>query len=310
MPNFISSSCAPHAERRKKIVEAHPEMRLLFGPEWRSKYIALFLVVAHVLVAVYSQTLSFVPWLVVVYTYGSTSVQAIFLSVHELSHNLYFRSSELNMWFSIVVNLPIGVPFAIAFRGYHQDHHKYQGVQSIDTDLPTDAERYWVQGRIAKFVWLSGQILSYALRPCIVSPKSLSWMQVWNIAVQVVFNVLLVNLSGWTPLMFMLAAVVLAGGMHPCAGHFLSEHYAFGEKIHQETYSYYGPLNILTFNVGYHNEHHDFPYVPWSRLPQVRRIASEFYDPLETCPSWTGVLWQYVTRNDIGPHSRVRRTRC
>ncbi|HEV8549100.1 MAG TPA: fatty acid desaturase, partial [Polyangiaceae bacterium] len=77
----------------------------------------------------------------------------------------------------------------------------------------------------------------------------------------------------------------------------------------QETYSYYGPLNRIAFNVGYHNEHHDFPYIAGSRLPALRRLAPEFYENLHSHDSWTLTLVRYVTRPSLGGHSRVRRAR-
>jgi sphingolipid delta-4 desaturase len=102
--------------------------------------------------------------------------------------------------------------------------------------------------------------------------------------------------------------IFLAGGLHPCAGHFISEHYVFPHlDATQETYSYYGKLNWLTWNVGYHNEHHDFPYVPWSRLPALKKLAPEFYDNLAVCDSWTGVIWDYIMRDELGPYNRVKR---
>merc|ERR1719162_448928 len=115
----------------------------------------------------------------------------------------------------------------------------------------------------------------------------------------------MVYLFGVNALLYLLLSTVICGSFHPTAGHFLSEHLEVVRGV--ETYSYYGPLNYVTYNVGYHNEHHDFPFVPWSRLPEVKRIAPEFYDNLATCDSWVGVIWDYILRPEVGPYNRVKR---
>lgn len=74
-----------------------------------------------------------------------------------------------------------------------------------------------------------------------------------------------------------------------------------------ETYSYYGPLNKITWNVGYHNEHHDFPAVAGSKLPLLKKIAAEFYDDLPSHGSWLKVIYDFITDSTISPYSRIKR---
>ena len=71
--------------------------------------------------------------------------------------------------------------------------------------------------------------------------------------------------------------------------------------------SYYGLLNYFTWNVGYHNEHHDFPYIAWTQLPELRKIAHEFYDPLPQVHSWCGVIWYFFFSDVNTLWDRVKR---
>jgi hypothetical protein len=64
----------------------------------------------------------------------------------------------------------------------------------------------------------------------------------------------------------------------------------------------------IAFNVGYHNEHHDFPNIPWTLLPQLRVIAPEYYEPLAKCQSWSRMLIDFITMPALGPYSRIKRS--
>ena len=89
------------------------------------------------------------------------------------------------------------------------------------------------------------------------------------------------------------------------AGHFVAEHFEFIRG--QETYSYYGPLNYLGYNVGYHNEHHDFPKVPGRLLPKVKEIAPEYYENLPHYDSWTMVLIGFIFNKNMNCFCRIKR---
>ena len=242
-------------------------------------------------------------WLVIVasYCFGGVINHALELAVHEISHALAFGHSRpwANRILAFIANLPIGLPMAVSFRKYHLDHHRYQGDPKIDVDLPTRMEGKLFANSFTKLIWLFFQGLVYACRPFFVNPKPVTALEVSNTIVEFAFMLAIYSTCGIKAIAYLLVGSVLAMGLHPVAGHFISEHYMFRED--QETYSYYGPLNLLTFNVGYHMEHHDFPYVAGRRLPQVKAMAPEYYDSICSHQSWSKVLFDFVRDPAVGP---------
>lgn len=287
------------------MLEKYPQIKQLYGPCPRTKYVCTALVAAQLSLAWAVRDAPW--WIVIVVAYGVGGVinQTLMLAIHELSHNLAFRRPWLNRAFAFFVNLPIGVPVAETFRYYHLQHHVHQGHERLDTDLPTQLEARLLRWPMTKLLWLSCQGFAYALRPLFVHPKRPSFAEVLNFVVQLAFSAAVLHFMGGKSLAYLPIGSLLVMGLHPIAGHYISEHYVFRDG--QETYSYYGPLNRLAFNVGYHNEHHDFPYVAGSRLPQLKAAAPEFYDSLYQHRSWTATLVEFVTSPSLGGFSRIKR---
>lgn len=296
----------PHYKRRKQILAAHPEVKELFGVNPRLKYTTVALVVVQLGIALYAHKLPWIPFILVSYFIGATIAQALFLAVHEITHNFAFNLKRNNNLLAFIANLPIVAPFAMSFQIYHGIHHWEQGVHGADTDIPTEGEAKLFKGIVGKVLWFVNQIVFYAFRPIFVKPITITKWQVYNIIFQVTAMAIFLPFAGWAGLGYLLLSLLLAGSLHPTAGHFISEHYVMHEG--QETYSYYGPLNKITFNVGYHNEHHDFPMIPGSRLPALKKMAPEFYDNLHSYNSWTKVIFDFILRKDINLYSRTKRT--
>ena len=111
-------------------------------------------------------------------------------------------------------------------------------------------------------------------------------------------------LFAFTPLLF---SFFFSVGLHPLGARWVQEHYlTHGE---QETYSYYGGLNKIAFNVGFHNEHHDFPSIPWNNLPKVREAGAKWYNKIAYHNSWTLLWLRFLFDKEISIYSRMLRKR-
>ena len=299
-----------HSNRRSIILQTYPEIKNLMRPEWKSKWIALFfLLIPQIYISLNIYKLSLLNYILVTYFIGATINQALFLAIHECSHNLFFKSTNLNKIFSIFLNLPIVFPFSIAFRQYHLEHHKNLGIYGKDTDLPSHLEIKLVNNKkfplLSKFLWMNLQIIWYALRPIFIKKLIFNEFLIYNSLVQFLYNFAVLNSHSCSPIIYGILCNIISGGLHPCAYHFISEHYLLSkEHKQQETYSYYGILNYLTWNVGYHNEHHDFPNIPWSNLKKVRSIAKFSYNRLYNYKSWYLIFKSFLFDDNISLNNR------
>jgi sphingolipid delta-4 desaturase len=115
---FWSYTEEPHRSRRMAIIKAHPEVLKLCGPEPLTIPLVLAVVGLQCTCAYLLSNTPFWSWRfwLTAYIIGATANQNLFLAIHEISHNLAFKSGLANRLLAIVANLPIGIPYSASFR--------------------------------------------------------------------------------------------------------------------------------------------------------------------------------------------------
>jgi sphingolipid 4-desaturase/C4-monooxygenase len=297
----------PHKERTRNILKAHPEIRELICRNPKSMFYILGIVALQICVAV---VLSGQTWwwaLIAAYLVGAFANHALFVLIHECAHNLIIKSRSANRMFGIICDLPMSIPTSISFRSYHLKHHSFQGNYYLDADLSSRWEARIIGNTfIGKAIWLLLFPVFQGLRPPRL--KEIEFMNKWTIVNWIVvfgFDVVVIYFLGWVSFIYFAASLFFAIGLHPLGARWIQEHYLTFPP--QETYSYYGSLNVLALNVGYHNEHHDFPSVPWNNLPKIKATAPEFYDNLVSHKSWTKLLFRFLFDQKLSLYSRMIR---
>ena len=305
MDFYYTSKPNIHLQRKKELVEKYPEVKNLMGQNPFSAIYIVGLVTLQIFFSYLFRDLSWWAVLILAYVIGAFISHALYVLIHECCHNLVFKTSSANKVMGIVCDLSLGVPSALTFRKYHMIHHRNLNEDPGDPDVVSKFEgRLIGNSTFKKIIWVTFFMVSQGLRP--LKMKNMSAVNPWTIAnflIVVAVNILIFKFIGYMALFYLMISTFFGLGVHPVGGRWVQEHYITKEG--QETYSYYGPLNKVCFNMGYHNEHHDLINVPWNNLPKLKKMAPEYYDHLKYYKSWTKVLINFISNSKMGPYSKL-----
>ena len=300
----------PHRERAVRIMAAHPQVRDLIGRNPWTAAIAAGIVAAQTLAALAIGHFYPGGWwqaIVAAALLGAFANHALFVVTHDATHAIIFRASWANRLVLLFADLPNIIPCSMAFRAYHLMHHSGRSRYYADPDLPN----IWEARLVAdiwwrKAIWMA--VFPFLQVSRVFRLPAAPLFDAWalaNYATCLAYAVAVWFFAGWVGVLYLFASFCFATGLHPLGARWISEHYVLVPG--HDTNSYYGPVNHVALNIGYHNEHHDFPRIPWNRLPRLRRLAPEFYDHLPAHTSWNRLILEFIFDPRYTLFSRVVR---
>jgi len=316
-----------HYERKGLILEKHPEVRELMGTNPWTAVLFFCLLAIQIIFSCYLETAPLWQLLIISYTIGALLSAGMAIIGHDSAHGLVFASPRwLNKLFACIAFTPCFMgPFANYWSVEHMYHHQVvvdkmnrYGPQQNGFLFKLIVTLLFVHMLSVVFICTSTiltiiTIFTIALKliglrkTFFISkfnlPPYKNFPQIigkWFIVNQLISNsyfIAIYYFIGPYAVLYHYLSICWANSLHPLGMRQVQEHYL--RRKDQPTNSVYGFFQLLVLNVGYHNEHHDFPNIPWNRLPKLRKLAPEFYDSLFYYKSYNEVLKNFLFDSGI-----------
>jgi sphingolipid 4-desaturase/C4-monooxygenase len=285
-----------HKRRQRAILTEHPRVKKLYGNDRRTQYFAYAVIALQVGLAWWVRG-SFARAVALGCTFGPFVDAAALCFIHEATHMLVFATPMYNRLIGIVTNCIMIMPISEIFKQHHSAHHKNLGDDSYDVDVPTAFEvRLVGNSPLRKALWLTCNMLILPVRSLARLGAVTDRYLIANWVACVAFGLASFAYSRAT-FLYLLLSMVNSQGLHPANTRQVQEHMFDGDdatrapaELRAPTYSYYGIQNMVQLNVGWHLEHHDFPFIPWTRLPALHAMAGEKWYPRRRAHKSRGVL--------------------
>jgi len=307
----------PHADRRLQILRKHPEIKKYMkanGDPWMA-LVGILMVFLQLFLGYLNTQIPLDTMLSVRFFFnifvGSWVASWLLISLHEAAHCLLFGASHprLNRWYGIFANIVLIIPLFTYFKRHHRRHHKFLGNKDFDAEFPSAIEAHiFSKHAILKYFWMVYNPILQHFRSAFMGDGTRDWMT-WEEFINVTscfsFTGFLFYMKAdyfWTH--FALSTFV-ALGTNMFGIWAMIVHCLYFDK--EGTVSYYGWMNPWILNFGYHMEHHDFPNVPARFLPEIRRIAPEFYEEQHYLDDIYAAVLQWLHDPRLGLFSRLKR---
>lgn len=227
---------------------------------------------------------------------------------HVFTHQPWFEPAFLNHCVSMLNSLNIGQSVEIYKLTHVKNHHKYnndrKGPNGSTQDLSStyrDGENQDHSGLfryafLGAFGTLFGVLktLSYAIRIWRVgkneslifsllskstTKRALELRQIQLDRLFISIGILFFTIINWQWVLFCFIPVLYLSFALVNIQNYYEHFGAEPSNRYANSVSYYGRLyNVITFNDGYHQEHHLRPQMHWSRLPEVHTQFKKDFD--------------------------------